>query len=129
MPVPTVRDVHVDAALTNYSSAFIQDAENFVAGRVFAPIPVQHKSDKYFKYDIGDWFRREVKVRAPGTEAPTGGWRLSTDTYIAERYSIADDVDHDQVENADAAIRPFRDATDYVTEQLLLEREAQWISA
>ena len=46
MPLQPGRgDVHVDAALTNISVAFMQDASHFIAAQVFPEIPVTHRSD------------------------------------------------------------------------------------
>ena len=43
MPLQPGRgDVHVDAALTNISVAFMQDASHFIAAQVFPEIPVTH---------------------------------------------------------------------------------------
>jgi len=40
MAQPTNSDVHVDAALTNISVAYVQNAADFVAGRAFPNVPV-----------------------------------------------------------------------------------------
>jgi hypothetical protein len=58
----------------------VQDARNFVAARVFPNIPVQKRSDSYFKYNQGDFLRAEMQKRAPGTESVGSGYRLTTDT-------------------------------------------------
>ena len=68
MPQPTVEDVHVDAALTNISIAYIQQADHFIAGRAFPRVVVEKQSDKYFSYTQPDWFRDEAEVRAPASE-------------------------------------------------------------
>jgi len=126
MPQPTTNDVHVDAILTNISVAYIQEQGNFIANRVFPNVPVEKQSDKYFKYTKGDWFRDEAQLRAPSTESAGSGYNLSTDTYSTSVYAFHKDVDDQVRANADAPINPDRDATQFVTQRLLLRQEIDW---
>ena len=64
MPQPNVNNVHIDAILTNISVAYLQNTANFIADKVFPVIPVDKKSDLYFKYTKEDWFRDEAQRRA-----------------------------------------------------------------
>ncbi len=54
MSQPTQSQVHIDAALSDFSIAYIQDAKNLIAGQVFPTKPVQHQSDKYFVFNKDD---------------------------------------------------------------------------
>lgn len=128
MPQPTPRDVHIDAALTNVSVAYTQDASNFIADKVFPIVPVQKQADKYFTYEKGAFFRDEARLRAPGTESAGSGYKLGTGTYYCEKYAIHKDVDDDTVANQDAGIDCFRDAATFVMEQLLIRRERLFVS-
>ena len=120
MPQPTTSDVHVDAILTNISLAFLQSENNFVANRVFRSIPVEKQSDKYFVYTKGDWFRDEAAVRAPASPSAGSGYTLSTATYNADVYAFHKDVDDQTRANADAPLSPDRDATEFITQRMLL---------
>ena len=127
MPLPTSGDVHVNRPLTNISIAYIQAADQFIATKVFPNVPVSKQSDRYFVYEKQDWFRDEAKVRAPGTESAGGGWRIdNTPTYFAPVIAVHKDVDDQIRANADAPINMDRDATTWVTQQLLLKRERIW---
>ena len=128
MPQPTISDVHVDAILTNISVAYMQRAENMIADKVFPVVPVDKKSNKYFKYDKADWFRDEAQRRAPGTESAGGGYNLSTDTYSADVWAFHKDVDDQTLANADTPLNPLREAAEFVTSRLMLRREVQFIS-
>jgi hypothetical protein len=128
MPQPTTNDVHVDAILTNISVAYIQDQGAFIANRVFPSVPVEKQSDKYFKYTKGDWFRDEAQLRAPATESAGSGYSLSTDTYTTSVYAFHKDVDDQTRANADNPLNPDRDATQFVTQRLLLRQEVEWMS-
>ena len=128
MPQPTISDVHIDAILTNISVAYMQRAENMIADKVFPVVPVDKRSNKYFKYDKNDWFRDEAQRRAPGTESAGGGYNLSTDTYSADVFAFHKDVDDQTLANADTPLNPLREAAEFVTSRLLLRREVQFIS-
>lgn len=128
MSQPTSSDVHVDAILTNISVAYIQEQDAFIANKVFPTIPVEKKSDKYFKYSKGDWFRDEARLRAPATESAGSGYTLSTDTYSADVYAFHKDVDDQTRANSDNPLNPDRDATQFVTQRMLMRQEIQWMS-
>lgn len=126
MAQPTSSDVHVDAVLTNVSTAYIQDHNNFVASQVFAPVRVAKQTDKYFTYTKADWFRDEAALRADGTESQGSGYGLSTATYSADVYALHKDVGDQARDNADAGIDLDRDATEFVTQRLLLRHEMEF---
>ena len=126
MPQPTSSDVHVDAILTNISVAYIQQQGAFIANRVFPSVPVEKQSDKYFTYTKGDWFRDEAALRAPATESVGSGYSLSTATYSTDVYAFHKDVDDQVRANADNPINPDRDATEFVTQRMLLRQEIDW---
>lgn len=123
---PTPSDVHVDAVLTNISVAYIQRQDHFIAGKVFPIVPVEKQTDKYFTYTKGDWFRDEAKRRAPSSESAGSGYGMSTASYSCDVFAMHKDVP-DQVRlNSDAPINPDRDATEFVTQRLMLRLEKQW---
>jgi len=129
MAKPTASDVHVNAPLTNMSVAYIQAADAYVADKVFPTVPVLKQSDRYFVYDKGDFFRDQAKVRAPSTESAGGGFALdNTPTYYAYVYALHKDVDDQVRTNSDAALNPDRDATEWLTQQLLIRRDNVWAS-
>lgn len=126
---PTAGDVHVNAPLTNISIAYMQNASMFIADKVFPTVPVQKQSDRYFVYPKGDWFRSEAKERAPGTESAGSGFSIdNTPTYYAGVDAVHKDVDDQTRANADAPINLDRDATEWVTQQLLIRREKKWVT-
>lgn len=129
MPQPTASDVHVNAPLTSISIAFMQDQSGFVARKVFPALPVQKQSDRYYVYDKKQWFRSDARLRAPGTESAGSGFTVdNTPTYFAGVRAVHKDVDDQIRANADAVINPDRDATEFVTRDLMLEQEQDWAS-
>jgi hypothetical protein len=127
MTQPTNSAVHVDAALTNISVAFLQNANHFAAGRVFPNVPVSKQSDRYFVFDRGDFNRDEAEVRAPGTESAGGGYELdNTPTYFANVYAFHHDVPDQVRSNADPAVDVERAAAELVMHKMLIKREKVW---
>lgn len=127
MPQPTRGMVHIDRALTNISVAYIQQAENFVAHQVFPPVPVQKQSDRYFVYLKEDWFRDEAIERAPATESAGGMYEIdNTPNYFCRKYGFHKNITEEDRANADEPLRPDIDATQFVTQKLLLRKEIVW---
>lgn len=129
MPQPTSSAVHaVDVPLTNISTAYVQSQDNFIADKVFPVVPVMKQTDKYYTYTKNDWFRDEAKVRADGTESAGSGYGLSTASYSCDVFGFHKDIGNQARNNADAGINLDRDATEFVTQRLLLRREIQFVT-
>lgn len=126
---PGLNQVHVDAALTNFSIAYMQDATNFVADVVFPNVPVEHKSDKYFKFSKDAFLRAGGKQIPFGQEAPRGGFQLSTDNYdVGSPWRWGFDLTPDIAANADAGVNIDQAASAFVMNGLLVQREVNWAS-
>lgn len=128
MPQPTSTDVHVDAILTNISVAYVQSQQNFIASKVFPIVQVDKQSDKFYVYTKNDWFRDEAKRRGASQESAGSGYNLGTNNYACDVWAFHKDVDDKVRANADAPLNPDRDATQFVTQRLLLRQEIQWVS-
>lgn len=125
--MPTRSQVHIDTALTNLSVAYMQDASNFIADQVFPKVPVQKQSDRYFAYLKEDWFRDEARLRAAGTESAGGDYDIdNTPSYFCLKYAYHKDVTEDDRVNADSPLAPDQDASDFVSQKLLIRRELAW---
>ena len=129
MSQPTSTDLHVDANLTDFSIAYIQDQTNFIAGRAVPIKPVQFKSNKYPIFNKNDWLRDDaVKQRAPGEGAPRSGFTISEGSYSAEAWWTAVPLSEIVTANADPAIPVDRAATQLVTQRALIRRERLFAS-
>jgi len=126
MPNPSQSDLHVNTPLTNISVAYIQDASNFIADKVFPKVSVNKQSDLFWKYSKSDWRRTDAQRRAPSTETPGVGWKVTTDSYFAHIYGVHKDIDDQLRSNADSNFSLDRDASLFVTNQLLLRRDIDW---
>jgi len=127
MPQPASNDVYVDAALTNISVAYIQQADHFIAGNVFPRIPVIKQSGLYFSYDKDDWFRDEAEVRGDVSESAGSGYDVSsTNSYHCDVFAFHKDIGRQARANEQAPLQSERDATAFVTQRLLLRQEIAW---
>ena len=118
---PTPESVHVDAILTNLSVAYQNGL--YIADRVFPSVPVNKKSDKYFIFPKGAWFRDEADVRGPGAEAKEAGYLVSSDSYLCEEYAIDHRIPKETIENADDPLQPWQTGVNFATEKILLRKE------
>ena len=111
------------------SIAYLQSAEGFVARKVFPDVSVKKQSDLYYRYAKKQWFRSDAKVRAPGTESAGSGFDMdSNDNYFCPVVAVHKDVDDQLRANADSQLSPDRDATEFVTRDLMLQQEKSWAS-
>lgn len=128
MAQPTANSVHADRPLTMFSQAIIQSQTNFVAGQIFPNIPVTKRSDSYYIYTQGDWYRDEATIRPPATESAGSGYNLSTTSYFCDVWAIHKDLDDQTDANADEVLNLEQDATEFVTQRMLLRHEIEWAS-
>ncbi len=125
---PSPGDVHVNKPLTNQSVRWSQSAEGFVADKVFPVIGVPNQSDIYYEYDRENWLVGGAQKRGPASESAGGGYTLSEKTYRADVWALHDDVDDHTRGNSDAPLQPDMDATDWVTENMMITKEVEWAS-
>lgn len=126
MPNPTPKSVHVNRPLSNLSTAYKNERSDFIADQVFPIVPVAKQGDLFYRYTKDYWFRTIAEKRANATESAGGGFKVDTDSYFAHVWAVHKDVSDRERANADAALDPDSDSTDWVTEQLLLRREKEW---
>lgn len=88
MTRPSYGQVHpVNPVLTNMSIAYMQSARS-LARAVFPVVPVGDRKGVYQKFDKGDFFRDEAKLRAPGDPIEQTGYAMSTGSYECKEYAI-----------------------------------------
>ena len=125
--MPSRSDQHIDKALTNISVKYMQDANNFVNDKVFPCVPVMKQSDRYFMYLKEDWFRDDAQERAMGTESAGGDYDVdNTPTYFCKKYAFHKDVFEEDRANSDSPLTPDQDATEFVVDKIMLNRENNW---
>jgi len=123
MPQPTVSDVHVNAALTQISVAYVQDQDAYIADKVFPMVSVQHRTDVYFVWSKADFFRDEAQKRADATESAGTGVNLTTQTYTADVYALHQDIGPQVRANADPSVDLDVASTRQLMQKLLIRRD------
>lgn len=123
MPQPTVSDVHVNAALTQISVAYVQDQDAYIADKVFPMVPVQHRTDVYFVWSKADFFRDEAQKRSDATESAGTGVNLTTATYTADVYALHQDIGPQVRANADPSVDLDVASTRQLMQKLLIRRD------
>ncbi len=118
---PTMSMVHQDAALSNISIAFRN--QMFIADRIFQNVPVNKKSDIFYTFPKGAWFRDEAGVRGPGGEAPETGYNLGTGTYSCIERAAKHGIPIEIINNADAVLQPWATGVRFATNKVLLSKE------
>lgn len=129
MPQPTVQQVHIQAALTQIATAYVQNENNYVADKVFPIVPVEHQADKYFTFSKDDFFRDEATRRADAVESAGGGFNLNTGTYNADVWAFHKDLGGQTRRNSDPAINMDIATTKFIMQKLLIRRDRFFMSA
>ena len=116
----TVRDVAVDQVLSNISVAFKN--EEYIAEMLLPVFKVAKQTGTYYKFDKASLRRNKTK-RAPGSASNEVEYGLTTDTYVCEDHALKEKVPFEVIDQADAALSPETDATESVTEMLMVDKE------
>lgn len=125
--MPTMQNAHVDRALTNISVSYLQDASAFIADKVFPIVPVKRQSDIFYIYSKADFMRDEAQVRGAATESAGGDYGVeASDPYYCRKHAFHKDVTPEERANYDEPLDADKDATDFVTQKMLIRREMQW---
>jgi hypothetical protein len=106
----------------------MQNNDNYVADKIFPPVPVVHQADKYFIFRKGDFLRDQMKPRADATESAGGGFNIDQGSYSATVYGFHKDVGDQVRRNADPAIDIDVVTTKFVTQTLLIGRDRSFMS-
>ncbi len=122
MPLPTINQVHVQAALTDLSIAYRQDAPA-VSDLIFPRVSVNKQSNKYFVWNKSDMWRNEAKKRAPAADFARVGIRLSTSGYLCEQFALEYLIADEIAANSDAGVDIESTATMYLVDQLNLQKD------
>ena len=128
--MPTMQNAHIDRALTNISVSYLQDASAFIADKVFPIIPVKRQSDVFYQYSKEDFMRDEAQVRGAATESAGGDYGVEAqEPYYCRKHAFHKDVTPEERANYDEPLDADKDATDFVTQKMLIRREMAWASS
>lgn len=123
MPNPTGSDRRIDSALADVSIAHMQDHDDALYGKIAPVLKVPKSTGKYFTYPTKTWNKRQARRRAPGAKAAEGQFTTSNDPYSCELFSITHKDPREESEQADEAIEPRIEATEWGAGQVLMEAD------
>lgn len=112
--------LHRNTPLENVSLAFTP--QGFIGDQLSPRFMVEKESDLYYVYSK-DTMQLPETLRADGGESNQATFNLSTASYALEEHAISDIVTDRQRANADKAIRPDVDTTEFLTGIIKTRRE------
>jgi hypothetical protein len=119
--MPTLRDVLVDPVLSNVSVKY--QNEEYIAEKILPVFSVKKQNGKYYVYDSAH-LRPVDTLRAIGSPANEVDYGLSASgTYGCDDNALKEFVPKEIQDQADDALNPLIDATENVTERLMVGRE------
>ena len=126
MSQPGVGDVHVKKLLSNMSVAYKNPL--YIAESIAPTILVAKQSDHVAMYTKNFWARSVAKKTAPMEPAPISGYEVEYEIYFCEERSVGDIIPDAEIANQDPPLNAQADVTEWVTDQLELERELDFLS-
>lgn len=112
--------IKTDKILTSLSVKY-QNA-TYTGKGVLPEFTVQKESDKYRIFKKDGWFKGAPK-KADGATTEEASLAYDEGTYSVYERAIKDIVTDRAMQNADAPVRPKIDATEFLTEKLMLSQE------
>jgi hypothetical protein len=122
----TGRQLHIDRPLSKISIGFVPT--DFIADQIYPVVPVVERSDKYYIFDRGDWFRVPNTLRATKEKPKRVEFAVSSESYYANNYALAEEIAWEDRANADAALSLDMSTTEHLTGLLMTDWEKRLAS-
>lgn len=113
----------IDPLLTDYAHALSNDMSGALQEVLFPVKRTKGETGTYYEFDANQHFRNYTDYRADGAEANSITWKLDKSTFAMEEYALKTFVTDRERENSLAPIELDQEATNLVTEALLVNRE------
>lgn len=123
MAEPSGPQIHVDAALTDFSVAAFMADESYVAYRAFPPFPVGKQSDKYHVWTRQDLMRSQAQNRAPGTRVALRDFGVSDSSYFIHVKAVGHAISEQDQKNADPGVNLEEGIVRGLVQDLKIRRE------
>lgn len=124
----TPSDVYVDTYLTDFSLAYRQAQENFVAPKAATPIPVNKESAIFRTFPRGYFWRDEAQVRPLGGRPVQVNYKTGKDTYHAEEWALETTIDDRERANAVGEFDLDESGTMLLEGKQLIRQDRIWAS-
>ena len=98
MSNPSMHEIQVRGFLQDASILMKNEEEDLIADKVALLKDGVSKKAKIAKYRVGEWFRDEAGIRAPGTEANRADFNIDEVNIDPKQYAMAKEVHDEDVE-------------------------------
>ena len=129
MSQPAQSTTHIDAPLSNISIAYMQNAENFIASKVFPDVNVDKRSNKYFVFDRTTFMRDAMEKRGAGEQSAGSGYTLSNDSYYCDVWALHKDIADIDRAQTDSPLDQDRNAAMFLSQAALVRKEKAWVDS
>lgn len=122
--MPSPAELHIDAALTDFSVAVsIQEESSFIARRAAPAVMSDKQSDKYYIYSAADLLRSDAEPYSGKGAVSRRDYRLSNASYFVQPWALAHDIGRHERANADSALDPEEDAARLLMQDLMIAED------
>ena len=128
MAEPSGPQIHVDAALTDFSVAHFMADDAFVARKAFPSVPVQKQTDRYHVWTRGDLLRTEAQRRAPGTRVRLRDFGVSDAGYYVEVVAVGHASSEQDQANSDASVALEQGIVQGLVQDIKIAEEVKFAS-
>jgi len=122
MPRAAISDLHKNSALSKISVMFKNAA--LIGEEAVPTVKVTKKNDFYYVYGTEN-FNLEQDIKADKAYANKVTYTVATGNYFCLEHALEDVVTPGMMANADAPLSPLVDATEMVTDRILLRKEKE----
>lgn len=126
MPRYTVRDLAVNAVLSNMSVAHTQDS--FAANKIFGVCPVEEQTFRYKIFSREDFLRTDAKPRTPGSKAIEKTFGISEGTGFAEQLAIGMILPDEDRATKDSVVDDALEV-ELISQDLCMRRDLDFVTA
>tara|TARA_Y100000310_G_scaffold171492_2_gene171689 strand:+ start:3146 stop:4132 length:987 start_codon:yes stop_codon:yes gene_type:complete len=121
---PSGADAHIDVPMSNMAvRAFNDNVDDFIGAKLVPAVPVGKQSDKYYTISKGDFLRVQTALRAPKTKARRVEFDVSSDSFFADNFALANENALEDMANHDTAIQLRENSVSLITTDLLRDQE------
>ncbi len=117
----TGRDLHIDMPLTNLTIGY--RAQGLIAPDVYPLVQTPFQSGVYYVWGSNEFLRVPNTFRAAGSPAKRVQFTVSSGTFFAKNYALANELPYEDISNADAALNLRQSASNRIVDGLSLAWE------
>lgn len=121
--------LHIDRDLTNIAIEYASQVDRYIGPRMFVPVTVPDKSDKYLVMNRDVWGRKTDDLRGRGAAAnELPPMTFSRGTYYTQEHALVDIVPREDQRDTDGIVDALGLATERLTNVILLNRELAMVN-